>query len=142
MIKCPHCYSLKRQNKAGRTRAGSQRYFCLSCSRPYTPHAKSQGHPGSLRQQAVRHSLEGISQRKTARLLIVSPQSVANWLAQAAVKLQEQQVPVVPPEVKEHADGVMEQDELYTFLGAKRNKKGATKSTRRAGSTSPPSSTA
>ena len=140
MVKCPHCQQSKRQNKAGRTRSGSQRYFCLVCSRTYTPQAKVQGHPARVREQAVRHSLEGISQRKTARLLQVSPQSVANWLALAAAKLQEQPEPVVPPEIKEHeikghADEVMEQDELYTFLGAKREKKGATSATPRASST-------
>ncbi len=36
-----------------------------------------------LRQEAVRYSLEGLSQRKVARLLRVAPQSVANWLVQA-----------------------------------------------------------
>jgi len=76
-----------------------------------------------LRQEAVRYSLEGLSQRKTARLLRVSPQSVANWLHQAAQKLQELGVPEVPPELAQMADGVMEQDEVYTFCNAKRAKK-------------------
>lgn len=88
-----------------------------------------------MRQEAVRYSLEGLSQRKVGRLLHVSANSVGNWLLQAGVKLEEQQVPLVPPELARHADQVMEQDEVYTFLGAKKTKKGATKSTRRAGST-------
>ena len=123
MIKCPHCQSAKRQNKAGFTRFQSQRYFCCACSRTYTPVPKAQGCPASLRQEAVRYSLEGLSQRKTARLLRVSPQSVANWLHQAAQKLQELGVPEVPPELAQMADGVMEQDEVYTFCNAKRAKK-------------------
>lgn len=135
MVKCPHCHSDKRQNKAGLTRFGSQRYFCCACQRTYTPHAKSQGHPAEVRQQAVRYSLEGLSQRKIARLLQVSPGSVSNWQTQAAAKLQEQQVPDVPPDLAQHADGVMEQDEVYTFCNAKRTQKGATSGTRHSGST-------
>jgi len=135
MVKCPHCQSAKRQNKAGLTRFGSQRYFCGSCRRTYTPAPKPQGHPAQVRQQAVRYSLEGLSQRKIARLLQVAPGSVSNWQAQAAARLQEQQVPEVPPEVALHADGVMEQDEIYTFCNAKRTKKGATSATPRSGST-------
>jgi transposase-like protein len=145
MAKCPHCQSAKRQNKDGRTRFGSQRYFCSGCQRTYTPVGKPQGRPAALRQEAVRYSLEGLSQRKVARLLGVAPQSVANWLAQAGAKLQEMQaqgqMPEVPPELAKLAEGAMEQDELYTFCHAKRAKKNKksgekkTKSTRRASST-------
>lgn len=91
-----------------------------------------------MRQEAVR---EGLSQRKVARLLNVAPQSVANWLVLAGQKLQELGVPEVPPELAQMADGVMEQDEVYTFCNAKRAKKNKrtgekkTKSTLRVGST-------
>lgn len=124
MIQCPHCHSAKRQNKAGFTRSRSQRYFCSACQRTYTPQPKATGYPATLRQDAVRHALEGISQRKTARLLHVAPQSVANWLAQAAATLQtmqqQGQMPPVPPELVAYSQGVVEQDELYTFCNAKR----------------------
>ena len=100
-----------------------------------------QGHPASLRQQAVRYSLEGLSQRKVARLLEVAPQSVANWLAQAGEKLQASGVPQVPPELAQMSEGVLEQDEVYPFCGANRTNKDKntgekkTPSTRPAGST-------
>lgn len=127
MIQCPHCRSAKRQTKAGFTRFGSQRYFCSSCQRGYTPFPKPQGHPADLRQEAVRYSLAGLSQRKVARLLRVSQQSVGNWLAGAAVALQELQaqgqMPEVPPELAQLADGIMEQDEVHTFCNAKRARK-------------------
>ena len=145
MIHCPHCRSDKRQTKDGKTRFGSQRYFCVSCKRTYTPYPKPQGCPAELRQEAVRYSLEGLSQRKVARLLRVCPQSVANWLAQAANRLEEKQIPIVPHELALLADGVMEQDEVYTFCNAKRTKKNKktgekkTKSTLSVGSMSLPS---
>lgn len=99
MVKCPHCASDKRQNKAGRARFGSQRYFCCACARTYTPVPKPQGHPAALRQEAVPYRLEGVSQRKTARLLGVSLGSVANWQAQATARPQEQAIEPVPPQV-------------------------------------------
>lgn len=139
-MKCPHCGNAPRQIKNGKTRFGSQRYFCPLCQRSYTPEGKKQGCPAQVRQEAVRYSLEGLSQRKVARLLGVAPQSVANWLAQAGQKLQELGVPEVPPELVEMADGVMEQDEVYTFCHAKRARKNPktgekkTKSTLRVGS--------
>ncbi len=74
----------------------------------------------------MRYSLEGLSQRKVARLLGVVPQSDANWLAQAGAKLQELGIPEVPPELTEMADGIMEQDEVYTFCNAKRARKNKT----------------
>lgn len=123
MISCPHCQSDKRQTKHGKTRCGSQKLFCSLCQRSYTPVPKPQGRPASLRQEAVRYSLEGLSQRKVARLLGVAPQSVANWLAQAGAKLQELGIPEVPPDLAQLADGVMEQDEVYTFCKAKRSRK-------------------
>lgn len=144
MVKCPHCELDKRQSKNGKTRFGSQRYFCPACQRGHTPHPKQQGCPAQLRQEAVRYCLEGLSQRKVARLLRVAPQSVANWLAQAAAQLEEKQIPCVPPELAARCDGVMEQDELYTFCNAKRAKKSKqtgekkTKSTLPVGSMSPP----
>ncbi len=145
MVLCPHCQSSNRQNKAGKTRFGSQRYFCCACRRTYTPTPKPQGCPASLRQEAVRHSLEGLSQRKVGRLLKVAPQSVANWLFQAGAKLQEiqaqGQMPEVPPELAALAEGVMEQDELYTFCNAKRAKKNKKTGEKKTKSTRPASST-
>ena len=98
-----------------------------------------------MRQEAVRHSLEGLSQRKVGRLLKVAPQSVANWLFQAGVKLQEiqaqGQMPEVPPELAALAEGVMEQDELYTFCNAKRAKKNKKTGEKKTKSTRPASST-
>lgn len=119
MSKCPHCESSVRQNKAGLTRFGSSRFFCCACRRTYTPQPKAPGYAPAMRQEAVRYSLEGLSQRKVARLLRVSPQSVANWLALAGEKLQERAVPLVPPELAALCGEVMEQDEVYTFCTAK-----------------------
>jgi transposase-like protein len=122
-IQCPHCHSDKRQTKAGRTRSGSQRYHCTACAKDYTPQPKTSGYPAPVRQQAVSLSLEGLSQRKVARILGVCQQSVANWLEQAHARLEQDQVPVVPVEAAALSGSVAELDELYVFIGAKRGQK-------------------
>jgi transposase-like protein len=114
-VQCPHCHSDKRQIKSGHTRFGSQRFRCTSCRKDYTPQPKPQGHASEVRQQAVRLSLEGLSQRKVARILGVAQQSVGNWLAQAHQRVQAQALAA--------CDSVVEMDELYTFDKAKKGKK-------------------
>jgi len=39
-IRCPHCEGRERQNKQGKTKAGSQKYLCRDCTKVYTPEPK------------------------------------------------------------------------------------------------------
>ncbi len=121
-IECPQCCSDKRQTKAGFTRSGSQRYFCTAWAKTYTPAPKPRGYAPEVRQQAVRMCLEGIAQRKTARVLQVAVQSVGNWCQQAQQRLQSSGQTPLPEEAK-LACAVIEMDELYSFVGAKRGEK-------------------
>ena len=121
-IQCPRCCSENRQTKAGLTRRGSQRYFCTACAKTYTPHPKRRGYPPQTRQQAVTMRLEGISQRKTARLLQVAVQSVGNWCQAAQQRLESSGQTPLPPEAKLEC-AVIEMDELYSFVGAKHGEK-------------------
>lgn len=114
MNQCPHCHSTERQNKAGRTAFGSQRYRCMACGRKYTPEPKAQGYPDEVRQRAVQMYVDGNNLRRIGRQLGVSPQSVANW-----VKAQAAQLPPAPlPSQVE----VVEMDELHTFIERKKTK--------------------
>ena len=61
---------------------------------------------------ALRMYVEGNSQRAIARILKISPQSVANWVKAYVDKL--------PPAEQPEKLGVAELDELYTFLGDKK----------------------
>jgi len=115
MNTCPHCHSTTRQVKAGRTEAGSQRYQCQLCQHKYTPQPKEQGYPQSVRQQAIRLYVDGMNLRRIARHLGVVHQTVANWIAAHAARL-----PAQPPQPASTA--VIEQDELYTFITAKKTK--------------------
>jgi transposase-like protein len=115
MNTCPHCHEPSRQVKIGRTKAGSQRYQCQHCQRKYTPVPKAQGYADSLRQQAVRLYVDGMNLRRIARHLGVVHQTVANWVKAYAASLPDQ--PPQPDTVT-----VIEQDELYTFIEAKKTK--------------------
>jgi hypothetical protein len=57
--------------------------------------------------------LEGNGFRRIGRLLGVNHQTVANWVAVAAAE-----VPTPPPQPAD--SGVIELDELYTFIGQKK----------------------
>lgn len=115
MNPCPHCQQTTRQVKIGHTKAGSQRLQCQHCHRRYTPHPKEQGYPERVRQQAIRWYVDGMNLRRIARHLGVVHQTVANWVAAHAASL-----PDSPPQPEEIT--VVEQDELYTFIKAKKTK--------------------
>jgi transposase-like protein len=112
MMKCPYCQKTTRQNKAGKTEAGSQRYRCMHCNRKYTPERKSQGYPESLRKRAVEMYVDGMNLRKIARHLKVHHRTVALWVADRAEALPNAPM---PNEVRE-----AELDELFTFIGDKK----------------------
>jgi IS1 family transposase len=99
--------------KAGRTKAGSRRYKCQHCQRRYTPEPKEAGYGEALRQQAVRLYVDGMNFRRIARHLGVNHQSVINWINAYVAHLPEQ---APQPETVT----VIEQDELFTFIGAKK----------------------
>jgi transposase-like protein len=101
--------------KAGRTKAGSQRYRCGQCQRRYTPNPKEHGYPTSLRQQAVKMYVEGMNYRRIGRLLGVDHVTVMLWVKAHADGL--------PNDITEPSQaGIIELDELYTFVGKKKTK--------------------
>ena len=112
MKRCPHCQETTRQNKAGTTDAGSQRYRCMHCNRKYTPDPKPQGYPEKLRKQAAEMYVDGGNFRRVARHLKVHHRTVALWVADHAEALPNAPM---PQEVKD-----AEMDELYSFIGDKK----------------------
>ncbi len=116
MSKCPYCHASDSQVKAGRNHSGSQRIKCNHCSRRYTPEPTEAGLPESVREQAIRMSIDGLNQRRIARTLGISQGSVSNWVRERAAQL---------PEQVEKPTGRIETaelDELFTFVGSKKTK--------------------
>ena len=115
MSQCPYCQTTEQQSKAGFTEAGSQRFHCGPCQRRYTPNPKERGYAPELHKQAVQLYLERMSFRAIARVLGVNHQTVINWINAHIATLPDD--PPAPKEVE-----VIEMDELYTFVEAKKNK--------------------
>lgn len=115
MMKCPYCQAEDHQMKAGRTEAGSQRYRCGRCQRRYTPEPKEHGYPNELRQQAIQLYADGMNYRQIGRQVGVDHVTVMLW-----VKAHADQLPSTPPQPSEV--GVIELDELFTFVGTKKTK--------------------
>ncbi len=116
MKQCPHCQRTDKQVKNGKTSVGSQVYKCKACDRKYTPEPKTKGYGMETRQRAIRLVLDGNSQRQAARHVGVSHGTVANWFKQYADELPDELPGTgIPVEV-------VEQDELFTFIGQKKNK--------------------
>jgi len=113
MNTCPYCQANTKQHKNGRTQAGSQRYKCQQCGRRYSPEAKTNGYPEKLRRQAVQLYADGMNFRRIGRHLGVNHQTVINW-----VKAYSDQLPAQAPQPA--AVGVVELDELFTFVGKKK----------------------
>lgn len=113
MRTCPYCQATTKQHKNGRTEAGSQRYKCQHCGRRYSPEAKTNGYDEGLRQQAVKLYADGMNFRRIARQLGINHQTVINW-----VNAYSDQLPAQPPRPDEV--GVVELDELFTFIGKKK----------------------
>lgn len=114
MNQCPFCHKTTSQVKAGLNRSGSQRIKCNHCNRRYTPNANEAGIDQSIRDKAVRMSIDGINQRRIARLLDVSQGSVSNWIRDKAAQLNEQ------PEKPSGRVETAELDELFSFVGSKK----------------------
>jgi|SRR5215211_9425506 transposase-like protein len=112
MNKCPYCHKTTRQNKAGKTKAGSQRYRCMHCQRKYTPEPKPHGYPEGLRKRAAEMYVDGMNLRKIARHLKVHHRTVALWVVDHVESLPNAPL---PDEVKD-----AEMDELFTFIGDKK----------------------
>lgn len=112
---CPACSSTTRQIKAGFNRCGTQKFQCRHCKRVYTPEPKHHGYPEETRLQAVKMYLDGNNFRRIARLLGVNHQSVIDWVNHHHAKLP-------PPEdSSQDTTDTLELDELFTFVGNKKN---------------------
>jgi len=111
---CLSCQNQPEQIKSGRNRSGTQRVMCRGCGKTSTPEPKGRGYSEDVREKAVRMYVEGNNFRRIGRLLGVNYQSVVNWVNAYHEKIKE--AAAVPPETS-----TIEMDELWTFVGEKKN---------------------
>jgi transposase-like protein len=113
MEKCPKCAANEKQVKDGHHRSGSQRYRCQKCGHKYTPQPLAQGYSEEVRTRALQLHVDGLSYHQIARHLQVVHQTVANWVSAYSDQLPPAPTPPQPV-------AVVEQDELFTFVGTKK----------------------
>ena len=138
LLACRHCGCDRYQVKNGSSPTGVARYKCGECKRTYAKQSKARGYPATLRLLAVRMYVDGTNFRRIARTLEVNPQSVVNWVNAYHHKAiqNHDQVHDFPHEnnakdalttqatdEKNQAAslGTLEGDELFTFVGSKKN---------------------
>jgi transposase-like protein len=113
--RCPYCGQTRSVVKAGlNNKGGNQRLRCQKCQRYFTQQHWPHGYDPSLREQALKLYLEGMSLRGIGRVLGVHHQSIANWIKQASEALPEQVTDNTPTQI-------VEIDELFTYVGKKRS---------------------
>src|ERR1043165_627869 len=77
MRQCPHCQATTRQNRVGKTKAGSQRYHCMQCHRKYTLDPKAQRVSARVVEPPVRRRVnEGILHHRVPSLKAAFPIAV------------------------------------------------------------------
>ena len=134
LLTCFHCGADKYQVKNGSSPTGVARYKCGVCKRTYATEHKNRGYDAAIRLEAVKMYVDGTNFRRTARFLGVNPQSVVNWVNayhQKAARTVENfpntnpQPSSIESQVRDEREGkrslgVLEGDELYTFVGNKK----------------------
>ena len=55
-MKCKACNDETNQIKAGKTKAGTQKYKCKKCGKYYTHEGKKRGHSEETKNQAIKGS--------------------------------------------------------------------------------------
>ena len=113
---CQHCES-PTVVKNGSSRHGRQRWLCRACGRTSGERDHRRVEP-QKKASALAHYLEGVGLRATERLVGVSHNSVMNWVMEAVEG--KALARVAPEEV-----GWVEADELWTYVGQKKQPAGS-----------------
>lgn len=83
VISCPHCAQSERVRRHGRTRQGSERFYCALCRRAFTPSPKSRSLSEEKTQMILRALAEKTPLIGICRTFKVSPNTVYRLLKKA-----------------------------------------------------------
>ena len=119
MYKCKNCQASE-YTKAGIVK-GEQRYKCKKCGCQFVP-TRQKGRSEQEKLVAVWLYAHGLSFRTIAKLLKVSARSVFVWVKAFAEKNYAKPEPA-------NAEVIIELDEMWHFLGSKKDKFGSGKLT-------------
>ncbi|MEN9216255.1 MAG: IS1 family transposase [Gloeomargarita sp. HHBFW_bins_162] len=93
---------------------GQQRYKCKNCHYQFTTTNLDRGKPLWMKLEAVLLYVSGLSMNAIAQMLDVSAQSILNWIRDFGLANYEKPAP--------DSVVVVELDEMWHFIGVKKNK--------------------
>ncbi|MDI9341692.1 MAG: IS1 family transposase, partial [Sediminibacterium sp.] len=108
--KCKNC-KLVKAGKSG----NKQRYMCKGCGRKTTENSREKKYSTYKKNKAIELYLEGLSIRSVARITKTSHVTLQRWIQQAAKKVKPQHITY---------SNAIEIDELYYFVGKRKQTKG------------------
>ena len=79
-MKCKVCNDETNQIKAGKTKAGTQKYKCKICGKYYAPEGKKREYSEELKNQAIKMYMEGNSGRAVCRILGIEKNMCLYWI--------------------------------------------------------------
>ena len=112
-MRCKKCKEEKGQVKAGKTKAGSQRYKCNKCGKYYVPNAKERRYSEKEIKEAMKLYMEGNSGRAVGRILGIGKNTCLYWIKKYAKTVEDKTHP-------NERVNVIEMDELYSFIERKK----------------------
>lgn len=114
-MQCPQCHS-QESRKIGLSRHKRQRWQCKQCKRTYGDGDLRLVDP-KIKAKALQLYAEGNAARRIERIEKVSHNSVLNWVREEVQAKALERVP-------EQELGVVEIDEMWSFVGSKKDPSG------------------
>ena len=112
-MKCERCKIEKEQIKAGKTKAGSQKYKCKVCGKVYTPNPKGRNYSEEVKKTGNK-AVYGREQWQSGRKNTGNKQNIClYWIKKYAKKIQ-------PKNRANERVELIEMDELYSFVERKK----------------------
>lgn len=119
-IACPHCQCLA-VRKNGSTHNGKQKYQCLSCLRQFVENPQNKVIPPETRERIRRSLVERVSLEGICRIFDVSLPWLLEFMQQTFAQLPDDLTATVLEENSEFEVVVLEADEMWSFVGNKKN---------------------
>ena len=119
-ISCPHCRA-KTIRKNGSIHSGKQKYECLSCRKQFIENPDNKIIPDDTKERIRRSLLERVSLEGICRIFDVSMPWLLGFMQKTVQSLPEDLNATITEENEEFEIITLECDELWSFVGSKRN---------------------
>ena len=92
-MKCKACNDEINQIKAGKTKAGTQKYKCKICGNYYTQESKKRDYSEETKNQAIKLYLKENSGRAVGRILGIGKNMCLYWIRKYAKNIESKETP-------------------------------------------------